>query len=135
MRVTDWSAVVASAPVNKDAAKSLVYGADGEEPILLERAIARIPALAEGTPNFQNLIGVRKGWLTVVAYAGSSRPNQRALGTKGAGGARWIVRCVCGRYELRRTRALGPKSNSDRCGPCDKLRWMQERAKEKSPLR
>lgn len=113
MRTTDWDALAASAPINADAARAVVYGYGTEEPTLLEHAKQQLPVNA----NFVNLIGLKKGWLQVIAYAGSNR---------NIGSARWIVRCICGRYEFRRTRALRPDVTNDRCADCSRLRSIQE---------
>lgn len=114
MRTTDWDALAASAPINADAARAVVYGYGSEEPTLLEHAKQQLPT----APTFMNLIGLKKGFLRVVAYAGSNK--------NGNGGARWIVRCLCGRYEFRRTRSLRPDVSNDRCTACDRLRSIQE---------
>lgn len=111
MRTTDWDMLAASSPLNADAARAWVYGYDGEEPILLDRAAARLPT---HEPGFQNLIGLAVGRLVVVACAGSK-----------AGVARWIVRCVCGRYEIRRSKS--PRlAQSRECERCHRVIRMRE---------
>lgn len=62
----------------------------------------------------QNLVGTVFGRFTVLGvYAG----------TKGHWTAgRWIVRCTCGRYEIRGTKAIKSiKNNWDRCIECQHL--------------
>lgn len=41
---------------------------------------------------------------------------------KTAGGARWVVRCDCGRYEIRKTKNLRDRK-STKCEKCDKLQY------------
>lgn len=119
MRTTDWDAVLASAPTNADAARAMVYGYADDEPLPLEKARKDIPAERARDPGFKNWIGHVKGWLRVVAYGGSRKP-----GKKGTS-ARWIVRCVCGRYEFRTSKALQPECPSDRCNECHRLQQLQ----------
>lgn len=126
MRTTDWDAVLASAPTNADAARAMVYGYAEEEPLPLERARKEIRAEHSRDPNFRNWIGHVKGWLRVVAYGGPRIPNAKARGkTGGNQGARWIVRCICGRYEFRTTKALRPQCPNDRCNDCERLQYLQ----------
>lgn len=76
----------------------------------------RAPTAAERImPEFVDLTGLRSGRLTVIGIAVDATAN----------GTRWVVRCVCGAYELRRTRylkacAAGEKVGDDEplCGCC-----------------
>lgn len=122
MRTSDWSAIAASSPINADAARAYVYGYEGEEPVLLLAAAKPVPKPSPQSPTFRNLIGTKKEWLTVVAYGGS-----------GSNGARWIVRCICGRYEFRSTKAMRPTNPCGRCDECHNLQRLQQREKERSP--
>ena len=117
MRTSDWDAIAASEPLNRLAALAAAVGYSGDEETMLAKAKSDIQALTQRDPSFRNLIGVRKGRLTVVAYAGAS--------TKKSGGARWVVRCVCGCYEVRRSKTLGPDSQNDRCNRCNDLQRIQ----------
>ena len=113
MRTTNWDAVAASTPINADAAMAYVYGYGDEEPTLLEKAKATKPT----NPDFKDLTGFKKGWLTVIAYAGRGRST---------GGACWIVRCLCNRYEFRNAKGLVKNNNADRCRHCHELRRLRE---------
>lgn len=64
----------------------------------------RVPA---GTPD---LTGQRRGALTVVGYFGPGRNSK--------GGSRWIVRCECGLYSIRRGRTIKRKNMDDYCSAC-----------------
>ncbi|MBX4889795.1 hypothetical protein [Rhizobium bangladeshense] len=76
----------------------------------------RAPTAAERVmPEFVDLTGIKSGRLTVLGMAVEVSAN----------GTRWVVRCVCGSYELRRTRylkacAAGHKTGNDEpmCGSC-----------------
>lgn len=66
-------------------------------------------------PAFVDLTGLRSGRLTVLGIAIDVTVN----------GTRWVVRCVCGSYELRRAKylkacAAGEKTGADEpmCGSC-----------------
>lgn len=63
----------------------------------------------EGTPLEDDLTGRRVGRLTVVGPS-SKRP------------ARWVVRCDCGVFSIRKARAIrNPENTSDCCGTCGYL--------------
>lgn len=76
----------------------------------------RAPTAAELImPEFVDLTGLKSGRLTVLGIAIDATAN----------GTRWVVRCVCGSYELRRTKylkacAAGEKVGDDEplCGSC-----------------
>ena len=54
-----------------------------------------------------NMTGAKCGRLTVVGFWGFSwGKNSKGL---------WLVRCCCGRYEVRRTRAIRNAANRDDC--------------------
>jgi hypothetical protein len=69
-----------------------------------------------------NLINRSVGRLTVAGLSatGKSRPNRGAL---------WVVRCVCGRYETRRTSSILSAANaSDACEECRQTAFIQQQA-------
>ena len=66
-------------------------------------------------PSFTDLTGSRFGRFTVVGLA---------RGFKG----RWVVRCVCGKYEMRRQKAIINKENyGDCCQICRHLQFLKSR--------
>lgn len=73
------------------------------------------PATARGQ---DNLTGRIIGRLTVVGLSADS--------AKSEGGARWVVRCACGNYEHKRTRALRNPVFPSRmmCRRCDYVAEM-----------
>jgi hypothetical protein len=68
----------------------------------------------------ENIIGRKFGSnMVVVNYYGKSISKNRPMG-------RWIVRCVCGNYELRSAKAVKNKKNkNDCCCECKKIRTMR----------
>lgn len=61
--------------------------------------------------NVPNYTGLKKGRLIVVGLSDSFR--------KGNGkGLRWVVRCSCGRHEIRTSRILKKGNQSDMCNVC-----------------
>lgn len=72
-----------------------------------------------------DLAGMQIGQLVVVRYLGD-RIHRDAKRT----GSRWLVRCLCGRYENRRGRTLRKAIGSDaiwadRCEECQNLRKLR----------
>ena len=64
-------------------------------------------------PQFVDLTGKKFGRFTVI---GKSRDH----------GARWVVRCSCGKYSLRKTKAINNPSNAqDRCEECRHLAHLK----------
>lgn len=117
MRTSNWDAILASEPINRMAALAAAVGFSGDEETMLAKAKRDIEALEQGDPNFRNLVGLIKGRLTVVAYGGRAK--------RSTPGAQWIVRCKCGNYEVRRTRALREQNPNDRCEDCNQLQRLR----------
>src|ERR1700743_924124 len=69
-----------------------------------------LPIRAVLPSDVPNVTGNKFGRFTVVGAHASPPP------------LRWIVRCVCGRYETRKMRAItNPANNEDRCQECRHL--------------
>ncbi len=65
----------------------------------------------------RQIIGVKFGRFTVIGYAREQNPNKNA---------RWVVRCSCGNYEIRKAKAIRNRTNSeDRCQDCRHLAYIQ----------
>lgn len=65
----------------------------------------------------RHLIGYRYGRLTVIGY--SIKPEK------------WVVRCACGVYTLRRTAAIrNPENRNDCCQYCYEFRELQRKVME-----
>lgn len=54
--------------------------------------------------------------------------NMEVIGLSANNYGRWVVRCVCGRYVLRKRKAIfNPKNQHDRCWECDYLKIIKKR--------
>lgn len=72
-----------------------------------------------GQKTFINLTGAKVGWLRVLGLFDDPLPHRRAL---------WVVRCVCGHYEVRTSRALNnPGNQDDKCYKCRHLEYLRQR--------
>ena len=73
-------------------------------------------------PGGVDLVGLRKGQLVVI---GVWDVPTGALG-KSSGGPRWVCRCDCGLFEIRRTRSLtNPRNVRDCCHECRNTAYLQ----------
>lgn len=71
-----------------------------------------IPAVCRH--NLPDLVGRTIGRLTVVGLARDVN-------------SRWVVRCSCGAYEMRTTRAIRNERNADdRCSECRQVYFLRE---------
>lgn len=123
----DFSAIRASVPVNRLAARQTFRGEvyefypSQETHHWKERPSHLLQPLPRNVSReFENLTGRRAGRFTVIGYLGSGSKRNAA---------RWLVRCVCGNYEVRRTRVIKKPSvhREDRCKECthlDYLKWV-----------
>lgn len=114
------------APINRQAAASIGRGRE-EFPERVEawHEHQRVPFPTKALPETiaEDLTGRIVGRLTVIGLL-----DQRAHYGRPSKGARWVVRCVCGAYELRRSAVLidpayAPKA---RCAECERTRKIQE---------
>lgn len=123
-KTTNWDAVVASAPLNADAAKAL--NAVGESFVPRREVVNETafrsdvpPQMRRLPPDAPNLAGMKVGKLTVIGLAafGKGGKNRRAA---------WVVRCACGWYETRSAKVLRDPAYAARamCGECDYVRQI-----------
>lgn len=110
---TDLSAVFASSPLNATAA-----GVVSERPSeytytpMEGHHWETPPETKPWPPQSQVPLGYEVGRLKVVGYLGSNKSK----------GARYLVRCKCGRYEPRFKRSLlNPVNADDKCHACRHL--------------
>lgn len=127
MRTTNFDAIAASAPLNREASTVRDGSGDLWEPQIKATTLrwdappvpeAKMPA------HVVDLSGRQIGRLTVVRYHGKRK----------SGGHFWLVRCSCGDYELRRNKFIenpperhGPEDHE--CAACDYLhhiKWLQQ---------
>ena len=72
--------------------------------------------------NIQDLTGVRFGRLTVIGLHAHTQDK-----------VRWVVKCDCGNYNLRKTKAIRNKNNSeDRCYDCRNKRYLRNQIRKVS---
>lgn len=101
-------------PVNRLAAEVTGKGVHYEPQKKIAQQHWEIQPPTIPTPrNIRDLSGIRFGRFTV-------------LGLYSGGGGLWVVRCVCGDFETRRSRAINnPRNTRDRCDKCSHLRHLQ----------
>jgi hypothetical protein len=95
---------------------SVRIAADAVEPSAPNHWKAPPPAESPLPPTVADLAGERFGRLSVVRYHRSKK----------AKGAQWLVRCVCGDYELRSTRALRTAAEDPACHDCEKVDYLRQ---------
>lgn len=117
MRTMNFDAIAAAAPLDRQA--STVRDGSGdlwappEEEGRLHWKAPPVPT-AERPENAEDLTGLPFGrGMKVIAYFGSIKGN-----------ARWIVRCACGDYELRRAKAIKNATPDHCCHDCNYLQHM-----------
>jgi hypothetical protein len=127
MRTTDFDALAASAPLNREAA-TVRDGSgdrwDGKVPSFHAHWDAPPLPEHERPCDLPDMAGLRFGRMTVIRFH-----RRRKYG------AQWLVRCTCGGYELRKTSAIkaliaGTTGATEEhcCAKCDWLRHVQHRA-------
>jgi hypothetical protein len=94
-------------PVNGDAARVMRPGEHFDSKFMrasMEVFDAPPTVVTPLPPRVEDLRGVRFGRFTVLGYHGAKR---------------WVVRCACGMFALRRTKAIKNEFNGeDRCEYC-----------------
>lgn len=122
-----YGKLAASRPVNRSASVVTAKGTHFIPAVPLRETVKHwkaCPAFKEhpSSPGFTDLTGARVGQVVVVGYYGPTRT-----------GAIWVVRCVCGDYELRkagsirRMRVEGDAEHSDHCCvECDYTRRLRK---------
>lgn len=125
-QTVDYDVLASSAPINAQAARDFATRGDYEG--ASEDAVCRLKDVRENgvrnlcpQPQFTDLTGLVKGRLTVVGRCGRHKKKNSA---------QWLVRCTCGRYETRTTRALRPDRSNDRCQDCERLDWTRKTLKD-----
>lgn len=127
---TDWSALAASAPLNKEAAT--VTSQNGEEGTfrraLNDRHLQKTPHAPRidrsflKRPDAEDFTGQRFSHFTVLGPAEERAGNQRKL--------YWSVRCDCGNFTLRTSKSLkkarGENPITIKCGECEYFDALRE---------
>lgn len=133
LRSIDWDSV---APLNPfDRTASMVTGKGESFALVLDPGklhqqtpipFRPLRKQERQNPEFVDFTGMRVGRLTVLGLAVAVKGSRKT-------GVAWVVRCVCGAYEIRRGRylkacAAGKKKNGDRepcCDWCDKTHRLK----------
>jgi len=112
--------IAASSPQNATAARVTGRG-EHYDPVIKFNTqehwdappkMKRFAAADHGHGTLPNLLGIKVGRLSVLGVYDDPTQTGRGL--------RWVVRCVCGDYELRSTKAMrNPSNNEDQCRKCD----------------
>jgi len=133
LRVTNWDAVAASAPLDATAATVRDSSGDAWEakiPAHVNRWIAPPPMtpveklVGPAVHVARELIGRRVGRFLVLGIWAEGNPKKNAT---------WVVRCDCGYYEGRKAKALrGPHAEHLACTACSRLRALQRQAAKPS---
>ncbi len=117
--------IVTSAPVNRTSAQVVARGEHWEPRKKLVHSWdyssdLPLPVAPFPGPEEADMTGLKVGRLAVVGYA-------EVQSNRHVGGATWVVRCSCGRFERRKTRTL-KKSVPARlmCVQCDYLDQMKK---------
>ena len=77
-------------------------------------ALKDLETIKNTSPTFEDLTGTRTGYFTVVGISADHKKDKKR-------GAKWVVRCDCGKYEIRYKRTIkNPESFGDRCFACFK---------------
>ena len=69
-------------------------------------------------PQKHNLSGRKTGRFTVIGISSQFRKPSRD-------GERWVVKCSCGRYEIRRMKSIKNATNTDACGECKNTAYLR----------
>lgn len=120
-------------PVNRTAGlvtsqSSVVFDATKHLPATCLHSEAPLPLRPVPThiKGWVDLTGQQSGRLVVQGMFDHKAMGRRRNPKRGA---LWVVRCDCGRYEVRRRKALTNEANQeDRCEGCWKLAGLKRRA-------
>ena len=102
-----------SRPIDGNAARVARKGIDYRPDKKVTTLDSAYPIEAQTPPpQSEDLTGVKFGRFVVVGYY--------------AKGGKWVCKCSCGRYAIRRTKAIFNKENTqDRCQYCRQLAFLK----------
>lgn len=111
-------------PVNREAALATARGEHWEwknkATILANNGVHQdtpppIQPLPKNASTLPDLTGVSFGRFRVIGFARDRR-------------SKWVVRCVCGIYEMRTTKAIrNPLNSTDRCRSCRHVDYLSSK--------
>ncbi len=128
----DWDAVAPLSPFDRVASQVTSKGEHYDPHHALGKVHSSEPLpmrdLTNGekhNPEFIDFSGSKFGRLTVMGISGDVKSNK-------IGGMAWVVRCVCGAYEIRRTKYVkacvggnNPGLDEPMCDWCNATRKLQ----------
>lgn len=110
-------------PIDRSAARVTAIGEHYEPNVPRANAYdSDLPiAISPRHPRADNLEGRRIGRLTVIGYHGYKSNSKGEIIHH-----RWVVRCDCGTWTVRKARAIkNPKSAEDCCDKCSHFRSVK----------
>jgi hypothetical protein len=114
--MTDFSRILTSAPVNATAARQTSKGEHFKPRVQVLDYLDDPTPMRPVPPNKQDFTGVVVGRITVLGLSTIERRD---------GDPRWLCKCKCGRFALRRSKAIRKGTMPDRCGWCDYERRLR----------
>lgn len=122
-----WDKIAVSKPVDRQTALSNAGGL-GHQWSLKQgqrRRWDNKPAAVRDTLSGIDLRGYKFGRLTVVGLLDRTGAGFAAAG-KNKKPAKWLVKCVCGRFEHRTAKAIrNPENHFDRCDHCRQTAYVR----------
>lgn len=119
--MTNWDKLAThNRPVDRNTANAMKGGCGHDVTLkpVESRRHADVPfAMCEPPTSAPNFIGARRDRLTVIGWLADPGTRQNH--------ARWVVRCDCGAYEARRSKAFRNLHAPDACSRCMKLDWVK----------
>lgn len=126
LRTTNWDAVIAAAPLDKQA--SIIRdGRSAAEPVTISNSYADQPLTRPymDVPE-NNLTGQRFGKVVALGLGESARK----------GTTPWVVKCDCGRFARMKAKVLRTSDPARlACGECDYLQQVRMGLKKSDPER
>ena len=119
MKTVDLSRIIASKPANKGVAMAMSGGAHFDDTVGMSPGQRHFeapcplvdPCDYPVAPSFADLRGYRMGRVIVIGLTTGI--------TSSGGKALWLVRCECGDYEVRTSKAIKANACPDHCcGEC-----------------
>lgn len=94
-------------PINATAARVVSNGVHFNSKKVIQELESDVPHPLKPTPKgTKDLSGIRFGRFTVIGMARDILK-------------RWVVRCDCGTYSIRKSKSImNPNNSTDRCGEC-----------------
>jgi len=111
-----YSRIANSTPIDRTAAQVVQKGVHYDPTHEDVRWFSELPPCGNPPHGIPNYIGIKAGYLTVIGYSNRE-------------GAKWVCRCVCGRYEHRNAKSLKKNKHSEygqSCTVCNNTQRVRE---------